>query len=116
VECTSCGVSDRRESQSACRPCTTVSQPSSISSLNIVFIIGLEGGWGVREAEKHDRWFGIVPSLVMKAAFHSSPALIRTLSVSPANVEFGKRALFPLTRLISLGMRGSGSGYGWSIH
>src|SRR5712671_3197198 len=84
----------------------TVSQPSSISSLNIAFIMAWKvAGEFVRP--KNMTIGSYSPSLVMKAAFHSSPALIRTL-LYPQRTSNLVNSAFPLTRLISWGMRGSG--------
>src|SRR5712672_888014 len=84
----------------------TVSQPSWISSSNIVFIMA----WNVAGElvmPKNMTVGSYSPSLVMNAAFHSSPFLMRTL-LYPQRTSNLVKSFFILTRLINWGMRGRG--------
>src|SRR5712671_6216181 len=76
----------------------TVSQPSRISSSNMVFIMA----WKVVEEfviPKNMTVGSYNPSFVMKAAFHSSPFLIHTL-LYPQRTSNLVKSFFILTRLI----------------
>src|SRR5712672_3047798 len=84
----------------------TVSQPSRISSSNIVFIMA----WNVAGElvrPKNMTVGSYSPLLVMKAAFHSSPFLMHTL-LYPQQTSNLVKSFFILTRLISCGIRGNG--------
>src|SRR5712671_7921476 len=84
----------------------TVSQPSSISSLNMAFIMAWKVA-GELVIPKNITVGSYNPSLVMKAAFHLSPFLMHTL-LYPQRMSNLVKSLFILTRLISCGIRGNG--------